>query len=148
MLTNSLGQQKRELLKRLATERVQALESAENTRLSVAAGVASVRGSGRFVRHIGLAATGLAAAGACAFAAKSMSTRSKALAPSPKSGLFRTLLLQGTTIVLFPCLRELLANRLAATAHTAQGSARPHPRIDFSRYNPANLFFRWLGLDK
>lgn len=148
MLTNSLGQQKRELLKRLATERVLALESAENARLSVAAGVASVRGSGRFVRHIGLVAAGLVAAGACVFAVKGRSTRSKVLAPSSKSGIFRALLLQGATIVLFPCLRELLANRLAASARTAHASARPHPAIDFSRYNPANLFFRWLGLDK
>lgn len=148
MLTNSLGQQKRELLKRLATERVQALESAENARLSVVAGVASLRGSGRFLRHVGLAATGLVAAGVCAFAAKGMRARSKVLAPSPQSGIFHTLLLQGATIVLFPYLRELLANRLAATAHPAHGSTRPHPVIDFSRYNPANLFFRWLGLDK
>lgn len=146
MLTNSLEQQKRELLKRLATARVQALESAENTRSSVAAGVAAVRGSGRFLRYIGLAATGLVAAGVCTFAAKGMRTRGKSLALPPQSGIFRTLLLQGATIVLFPYLRELLTNRSAATAHSAHGSARPP--IDLSRYKPANLFFRWLGLDK
>lgn len=148
MLTNYLGQQKRELLKRLAAERVQALESAENTRLSVAAGVAAVRSSGRFLRYIGLATAGLAAAGVCTFAAKGMRTRSKALVSPPKSGIFRTLLLQGATVVLFPFLRELLSKRLAAMTGGERGSSRPRRFIDLSAYNPANLFFRWLGLDK
>lgn len=148
MLTNYLGQQKRELLKRLATERMQALESAENTRLSIATGVAAVRRSGRFLRYVGLATAGLAAAGVCTVAAKGMRSRSKVLVSPPKSGIFRTLLLQGATIVLFPFLRELLSKRLAAMTGGDRGSSPSRQFFDFSAYNPVNLFFRWLGLDK
>jgi len=132
----------------LAAERVQTLESVENTRLSVAAGVAAVRGSGRFLRYISLATTGLVAAGVCTFAAKGMRARSKALVPPPKSGIFRTLLLQGATVVLFPYLRELLSKRLAAMPQAERGSTQPRKFLDLSAYTPANLFFRWLGLDK
>lgn len=126
---------------------MQALESAETVRRSAVAGVAAVQGSGRFLRYIGLAATGLVAAAVCTFAVKGTRARVKALPALPKSGLLHSLLLQGATIVLFPYLRELLSKHLTTAAPTAHADARPRALTGLSRYSPTRLFFRWLGLD-
>lgn len=142
MLANSFERRKGELLNLVAKERLSALDSADGVCRSAKAGMVTVQGSGRLLRYAGLAVAGLAVAAVCASVTKGLFFHRKVVDNhSVKSGFFRTLLLQGATIVLFPYLRSVLTgDRTMPTGAV--------PRFDLSRYKPGRIFFRWLGLEK
>lgn len=135
MSQNTSSSRKREILMRVAKGRVGALDSVDRMQRSAGACVTSLTSLPRPVRYGAVAGAGVLGAGVVRkLLSMFRSATPPALPAVQGDGLFRYLVAQLSTLVLFPWLRQLL------TGGAAEKAA--------SRWNPADLLVRWLGSRK
>ena len=142
---------------RVASTRMDVLESVADTRTRVKEFVPTVSAQAVAIRSLLTVGGGMLAAG---FAARMLSRKSAKLAAGAaaagarRSSPWVALLLQLSSAVLIPYVKNRLSAKpaLPGQAEPAQphplgavGSMLNLPRIDL---NPARAFYRWLGLEK
>ena len=128
------AQRKQELLTRLATTRLGALNALAETRVRARQRVGSLRVSGSALRLGAVGLLGLAGA-------RLLMHRRVPAAVAPSSPL-RRLALQLLSALLLPMAQQYLVSRVP------QWRACTRSVSSFSIPTPAELFYRWLGLIK
>ncbi|MGN0836225.1 MAG: hypothetical protein ACI4OS_02185 [Akkermansia sp.] len=129
------AQRKQELLTRLATTRLGALDALAELRVRARQRVGSLRVSGNALRLGAAGLVGLAGA-------RLLMHRRAPVAASPASPL-RRLALQLLSAVLLPMAQQYLLSRMPQWRDSCVRSVS-----SFSLPTPAELFYRWLGLIK
>ena len=133
-MSSTSSQRKQELLTRLATTRLGALDALAEMRVRARQRVGSLRLSGQALRLGAVGAIGLAGA-------RLLMHRRAPAAVAPSSPL-RRLALQLLSAVLLPMVQQYLVSRVP------QWRACTRAVSSFSIPTPAELFYRWLGLIK
>ena len=134
-MSSTSAQRKQELLTRLATTRLGALDALAEMRVRARQRVGSLRLSGQALRLGAVGAIGLVGA-------RLLMHRRAPAAVAPSSSPLRRLALQLLSAVLLPMVQQYLVSRMP------QWRACTRAVSSFSIPTPAELFYRWLGLIK